>query len=207
MSIDELTFGSDGLLPVVIQDSESGRVLTLAYANREALERTLAERSTWLYSRSRRALWNKGATSGNTQRVVGVSADCDGDALLYRVEPAGPACHTGAASCFERSLAGDPEPPERPFERAVRHLETTIESRRTADPERSYVAKLLRGGVDRICKKIGEEATEVVIAAKNAAPEELKWESADLVFHLLVLLAERGVTLDDVGEELLRRAK
>jgi phosphoribosyl-ATP pyrophosphohydrolase/phosphoribosyl-AMP cyclohydrolase len=206
MSSDELTWGEDGLLPVVIQDAASGRVLTLAYANREALERTLAERSTWLYSRSRRALWKKGETSGNTQRVIGVSADCDGDALLYRVEPAGPACHTGATTCFERTLAGDP-PRERAFERAVRHLEMTIESRRSADPAQSYVAKLLHGGVDRICKKIGEEATEVVIAAKNAAPDELKWESADLLFHLLVLLAERGVTLDDVGEELLRRAK
>jgi phosphoribosyl-ATP pyrophosphohydrolase/phosphoribosyl-AMP cyclohydrolase len=206
MSIDELVWGADGLLPVVIQDATSGRVLTLAYANREALERTLAERSTWLYSRSRRALWNKGESSGNTQRVVGVSVDCDGDALLYSVEPAGPACHTGAATCFETALAGDP-PRERAFERAVRHLETTIESRRTADPAQSYVAKLLHDGVDRICKKIGEEATEVVIAAKNAAPDELAWESGDLVFHLLVLLAERGVTLDDVGEELLRRAK
>jgi phosphoribosyl-ATP pyrophosphohydrolase/phosphoribosyl-AMP cyclohydrolase len=206
MSSDELTWGEDGLLPVVIQDAASGRVLTLAYANREALERTLAERSTWLYSRSRRALWNKGETSGNTQRVIGVSVDCDGDALLYRVEPAGPACHTGAASCFERTLAGDP-PSERAFERAVRRLEATIESRRSADPAQSYTAKLLHGGVDRICKKVGEEATEVVIAAKNAAPDELKWESADLLFHLLVLLAERGVTLDDVGEELLRRAK
>jgi phosphoribosyl-ATP pyrophosphohydrolase/phosphoribosyl-AMP cyclohydrolase len=207
MSIDELAWGADGLLPVVIQDAGNGRVLTLAYANREALERTLAERSTWLYSRSRRALWNKGETSGNTQRVVGVSVDCDGDALLYRVEPAGPACHTGAGTCFESVLAGEPPPAERAFERAVRHLETTIENRRGADPAKSYVAKLLHDGVDRICKKIGEEATEVVIAAKNAAPDELKWESADLVFHLLVLLAERGVTLDDVGEELLRRAK
>lgn len=206
MSIDELAWGADGLLPVVIQDAASGRVLTLAYANREALERTLAERSTWLYSRSRRALWNKGETSGNTQRVVGVSVDCDGDALLYRVEPAGPACHTGAATCFERTLAGE-APRERAFERAVRHLEATIEKRRGGDPAKSYVAKLLGEGVDRICKKVGEEATEVVIAAKNAAPAELTWESGDLIFHLLVLLAERGVALDDVGEELLRRAK
>jgi phosphoribosyl-ATP pyrophosphohydrolase/phosphoribosyl-AMP cyclohydrolase len=206
MSIDELVWGPDGLLPVVIQDAASGRVLTLAYANREALERTLAERATWLYSRSRRALWKKGETSGNTQRVVGVDVDCDGDALLYRVEPAGPACHTGAVTCFETNLAGAP-PRERAFERAVRHLETTIENRRGADPAHSYVAKLLHGGVDRIAKKIGEEATEVVIAAKNAEPDELKWESADLVFHLLVLLAERGVALDDVGAELVRRAK
>lgn len=222
MSIDELEWGADGLLPVVIQDAATGRVLTLAYANRAALERTLAERTTWLYSRSRKALWRKGETSGNTQRVTGVDVDCDGDALLYRVEPAGPACHTGAATCFERTLAGDPpnvmpnspkdEPPAgtvepHTIERALRHLEATIERRRSADPAQSYVAMLLRDGVDRICKKIGEEATEVVIAAKNASKDELKWESADLLFHLQVLLAERGVSLDDVGEELLRRAK
>ncbi len=211
MSIDELEWGADGLLPVVIQDAASGRVLTLAYANREALERTLAERTTWLYSRSRKALWRKGETSGNTQRVAGVDVDCDGDALLYRVEPAGPACHTGAPTCFERTLAGEPPraayPEPGTIERALRHLEAVIERRRSADPAQSYVAKLLHDGVDRICKKIGEEATEVVIAAKNASKDELKWESADLLFHLQVLLAERGVALDDVGEELLRRAK
>jgi phosphoribosyl-ATP pyrophosphohydrolase/phosphoribosyl-AMP cyclohydrolase len=207
MTLDELAWPADGLLPVVVQDARSGAVLTLAYANREALERTLAERSTYLFSRSRKALWKKGETSGNTQSVVGVDYDCDADALLYRVIPSGPACHTGSASCFsERLLGGDP-PAQGAFERALAHLRTTIASRRGASPESSYTAKLLQGGVDAIVQKIGEEATEVVIAAKNGSRDELRWEAADLVYHLLVLLEERGVDLDEVGEELLRRAK
>ncbi|MGP6157614.1 MAG: bifunctional phosphoribosyl-AMP cyclohydrolase/phosphoribosyl-ATP diphosphatase HisIE [Vulcanimicrobiaceae bacterium] len=209
MSIDELAWGEDGLLPVVIQDAISGAVLTLAYANREALARTLAERATYLYSRSRAALWMKGETSGHVQQVVGVDYDCDADALLYRVIPTGPACHTGATSCFDEHLLGG----ERPvaaggaFEHAVEHLRTVIAARRDASPETSYTAKLLHGGVDRIGKKIGEEATEVVIAAKNGAPDEIAWEVADLLYHTLVLLEERGVPLDRVGQELLRRAK
>ena len=207
MTLDELAWPADGLLPVGVQDARSGAVLTLAYANREALERTLAERSTYLFSRSRKALWKKGETSGNTQSVVGVDYDCDADALLYRVIPSGPACHTGSASCFsERLLGGDP-PAQGAFERALAHLRTTIASRRGASPESSYTAKLLQGGVDAIVQKIGEEATEVVIAAKNGSRDELRWEAADLVYHLLVLLEERGVDLDEVGEELLRRAK
>jgi phosphoribosyl-ATP pyrophosphohydrolase/phosphoribosyl-AMP cyclohydrolase len=203
MSIDELTWGESGLLPVVVQDATSGAVLTLAYANREALARTLAEKTSWFFSRSRRALWRKGETSGNTQRVVGVAYDCDGDALLYRVEPAGPACHTGAPSCFSAELLAAPPS----FLGALAHLRTTIAERRHASPEASYTAKLLSGGVDLIGKKIGEEATEVVIAAKNGDPRELVWEVADLLYHTLVLLEERGVALDDVGAELLRRAK
>jgi len=208
MSIDDLAWGPDGLLPVVIQDAGSGTVLTLAYANREALARTIAERSTFLYSRSRAALWKKGETSGNTQEVVGVYYDCDADALLYRVIPSGPACHTGATSCFERgSLAGTPQQPAGDFAHAVSHLRETIAARRGASPETSYTARLLSEGVDRIGKKIGEEATEVVIAAKNGAPAEIAWEVADLFYHTLVLLEERGVALDEVGRELLRRAK
>ncbi len=223
MFIDELAWGPGGLLPVVIQDDATGAVLTLAYANRAALARTLAEKSTWLYSRSRRQLWHKGETSGNTQRVASVAFDCDADALLYRVQPAGPACHTGAPSCFTHALtAGDVRDVATPdtnvnahapseataatFERAVAHLRTTIAARRGASPETSYTAKLLHDGVDRIGKKIGEEATEVVIAAKNANPAEIAWEVADLLYHTLVLLEERDVSLDTVGAELLRRA-
>jgi phosphoribosyl-ATP pyrophosphohydrolase/phosphoribosyl-AMP cyclohydrolase len=213
MSIDELAWDERGLLPVVIQDAGSGAVLTLAYANREALERTLREGTTWLFSRSRNELWRKGATSGNTQTVVGVDFDCDADALLYRVVAHGPACHTGAASCFSRALlapvAGvETQPSLKPtFERAVAHLRATIAARRDASPETSYTAKLLHDGVDRIGKKIGEEATEVVIAAKNGDPLEIAWEVADLFYHTFVLLEERGVALDAVGAELLRRAK
>ena len=206
----DVRWGAEGLAPVVIADATSGAVLTLAYANREALERTLASGSTWLYSRSRNELWNKGATSGNTQRVVSVSLDCDGDALLYRVIPDGPACHTGATSCFTTTLPldGAERPPDGvAFASAVAALARTIASRKEHPIEGSYTAKLFAGGVDRIGKKIGEEATEVVIAAKNADRAELVWETADLLYHALVLLAERGVALDEVGAELSRRAK
>lgn len=209
-ALPEIRWGSDGLVPVVIADASDGAVLTLAYANREALDRTLATGSTWLWSRSRGELWNKGATSGNTQRVVSVSVDCDADALLYRVVPNGPACHTGAASCFATTVALDGaaiEPAGEAFARAVGALARTIETRKANPPAGSYTAKLFAGGVDRIAKKIGEEATEVVIAAKNDDRAELVWETADLLYHTLVLLAERGVALDEVGAELSRRAK
>jgi phosphoribosyl-ATP pyrophosphohydrolase/phosphoribosyl-AMP cyclohydrolase len=207
MTLDGLAWGESGLLPVAIVDDRTGETLTLAYANREALERTVATRSTYLYSRSRGELWHKGATSGNTQTVVSIVADCDGDALVYRVIPHGPACHTGSTSCFTNELLA-PESAARAgaIECALRHLRATIRDRRTSDPEGSYTARLLRDGVDRIGKKIGEEATEVVIAAKNDDPSELVWESADLIYHLLVLLEARGVDVDAVGEELLRRA-
>jgi phosphoribosyl-ATP pyrophosphohydrolase/phosphoribosyl-AMP cyclohydrolase len=208
--LPEIRWPADGLVPVVIADATTGAVLTLAYANREALEKTLATRSTWLWSRSRNELWHKGATSGNTQRVVSVSVDCDSDALLYRVIPAGPACHTGAASCFITTvpLEGAEHAPEgATFVSAVSALARTIQSRKANPVEGSYTAKLFAGGVDHIGKKIGEEATEVVIAAKNADRGELVWETADLLYHALVLLAERGVSLDEVGAELSRRAK
>jgi len=206
MDIDGLKWGADGLLPVVIADARAGTVLTLAWADRDALEKTVASQQTHLYSRSRAALWRKGETSGHTQRVVEVSADCDGDALLYRVVPSGPACHTGRDTCFHNLLfSGDTTAGA--FVRALEYLEATFERRKTASPEGSYVAKLYAGGVDAIGKKIGEEATEVVIAAKNADEEELVWESSDLIFHLLVLLAHRGIALDRVGAHLLSRAK
>ena len=212
MPIAELAWGARGLLPVVVQDAETGAVLTLAYANREALERTLRERTTWLFSRSRDELWHKGATSGHTQDVVAVAYDCDADALLYRVVPHGPACHTGAFTCFSNPLVTDDER-SRPvpqgagtFDRAIAGLRATIAARRDASSDSSYTATLLHAGVDRIGKKIGEEATEVVIAAKNGDPAEIAWEVADLFYHTLVLLEERGVSLDDVGAELLRRA-
>lgn len=212
--MEAIKWNADGLVPVVIADARTNAVLTLAYANREALEKTIAERSTYLYSRSRAKLWHKGEESGNTQEVVEVAYDCDGDAVLYRVIPTGPACHTGARSCFHNVIlrqaqddkAAAHNDAER-FTQAVNHLERVLEERKTAPPESSYVAALYRGGVDKIGKKIGEEATEVVIAAKNASHDELVWEAADLVFHLLVLLKSANVPLDDVGGELLRRAK
>lgn len=205
-----LNWPADGLLPVVIVDDRTGTVLTLAYANREALERTLATRSTWLFSRSRQALWNKGATSGNTQSVVGIAVDCDADALIYRVVPNGPACHTGAPSCFD-AIAGDVAADDAAtagsdFASAVCALAATIAQRKRTPTQGSYTTKLFAGGVDRIGKKIGEEATEVVIAAKNEDRAELIWETADLLYHTLVLLAAREIGLDEVGAELARRA-
>jgi phosphoribosyl-ATP pyrophosphohydrolase/phosphoribosyl-AMP cyclohydrolase len=207
--LSTVKWNADGLAPVIITDAQTDAVLTLAYANREALEKTLATQSTWLYSRSRSELWNKGATSGNTQRVVAVAIDCDSDALLYRVIPDGPACHTGAPSCFSEvvALPGSETPATGAnFASAMIALAHTIAERKINPPEGSYTAKLFAGGVDRIGKKIGEEATEVVIAAKNDDTNELVWEASDLLYHTLVMLAERDVSLDRIGDELARRA-
>jgi phosphoribosyl-ATP pyrophosphohydrolase/phosphoribosyl-AMP cyclohydrolase len=205
-----ISWGPDGLVPVVIVDDRTEAVLTLAYADREALERTLATHSTWLFSRSRRELWHKGATSGNTQRVVAVATDCDADALIYRVIPNGPACHTGSASCFDVAVPLDDSAASdrraRRFATVLDDLAATIAARKREPLPGSYTATLFAGGVDRIGKKIGEEATEVVIAAKNANRGELIWETADLLYHLLVMLAEREIALDEVGAELTRRA-
>jgi len=203
-----IAFGPDGLVPVIILDHASGDVLTLAYANAEALEKTRATKSTWLYSRSRKALWKKGETSGHTQQVVSIATDCDNDAVIYRVIPNGPACHTGARSCFSTPVALDTHAAPLPsrFPVAMERLAATIHARRDANPDTSYTAKLLAGGVDRIGKKIGEEATEVVIAAKNDDVSELVWETSDLLYHLLVMMESRGVSLDTVGAELARRA-
>lgn len=208
MNLDDLKFAADGLIPVAIVDVRTSELLTIAYANREAIEKTIATGATHLWSRSRQRLWRKGEESGNTQQVVRIIADCDGDALTYQVIPAGPACHTGAESCFHNTLFSTADADSAgAFNRAVDYLQRTISSRRDADPEKSYVARLLHGGVDRIGKKIGEEATELVIAAKNGARKEIVWEAADLVFHTLVLLANEGVSLDEVGLEFRRRAR
>jgi phosphoribosyl-ATP pyrophosphohydrolase/phosphoribosyl-AMP cyclohydrolase len=208
MKLDDLKFDAAGLLPVCIVDAHTSKLLTLAYANREAIEKTIATKQTHLWSRSRQRLWRKGEESGNTQDVIEVVADCDGDALMYRVKAHGPACHTGEDSCFHDSVFTVPgEENAGAFVRAIDHLERTIASRRGADTSQSYVAKLFDGGVDRIGKKIGEEATELVIAAKNRDHKEIVWEAADLIFHTLVLLAEEGVTLDEIGGEFQRRAR
>ena len=207
IDVDGLTFNQAGLLPVVIADASSGAVLTLAWADRQAIRRTIESRETHLFSRSRNAPWRKGESSGHTQRVVEVLADCDGDAVLYRVEPHGPACHTGATSCFHRPLASLQEPDPAALALALTHLQRVAHSRKAEAPEGSYIAQLFAGGVDRIGKKIGEEATEVVIAAKNPNDDELVWEAADLLFHLVVMLEARDIPLARVGEHLLSRAK
>ncbi|MCY8016641.1 bifunctional phosphoribosyl-AMP cyclohydrolase/phosphoribosyl-ATP diphosphatase HisIE [Bacillus haynesii] len=193
---DELTFNEAGLIPAIVQDAASKEVLTLAYMNKESFEKTLETKETWFFSRSREELWHKGATSGNIQRVKDIRLDCDQDALIVLVEPAGPACHTGSYSCFSpgehiRQTYGGR------FD-IINELETVIAKRQAEMPEGAYTTYLFREGVDKILKKVGEEAAEVIIAAKNRDPEELKWEAADLLYHLLVLLREQSLPLDDV---------
>lgn len=201
MDLDAVRFDERGLVPVVVQDARTGEVLTLAYANREALEETLRTRQSTFYSRSRQALWRKGETSGHTQEVVEVLLDCDGDAVVYRVIPKGPACHTGERSCFHRPLL--PGEPDLGF--VLGQVYATIQERLKTLPEGSYVARLHREGLDRILKKIGEEAGEVIIAAKNGSQEEVRWEAADLLFHLLLVLAELGLEPEDLARTLWAR--
>lgn len=192
-------FGPDGLVPVVVQDAASGRVLTHAWMNRESLTRTLATGQTWFWSRSRQELWNKGATSGNTQRVRGLLLDCDGDTILALVDQTGVACHTGADACFFDRLAGEAA---QPFTSLAALEHTVTERAAAADPESSYTARLLAKGIDTVCKKVGEEATEVVLAAKGEEHEQVVYESADLLYHLTVLWQAAGVRLGEVAAEL-----
>ena len=204
MQRDNLRWDSNGLLPVVIQHAATGEVLTLAYANRDALDETLRTNETVLYSRSRQALWKKGQTSGNTQAVESVSYDCDADALLYRVFPKGPACHTGRETCFHNALGGGRS--SGAFVSAIGSLVRTLTERKSGAPQGSYVAALYAAGLDAICQKVGEESVEVIIAAKNGSRREIVGEASDLLFHLLVLLAHLDVDTDEIGAELLRRS-
>lgn len=202
MTIDHVRFDAQGLVPAIVQDADSGRVLTMAYMNRDALERTLSDGQTWLWSRSRAQLWHKGATSGHTQNVRGVLVDCDADAVLVLVEPAGPACHTGARTCFFTQLSGTLD---EPFA-ALADLARTVAARAAdGDPASSYTASLLARGIDTVCKKVGEEATEVVLAAKGAERDQVIYESADLLYHLTVLWEATGVRPYEVATELARR--
>jgi phosphoribosyl-ATP pyrophosphohydrolase/phosphoribosyl-AMP cyclohydrolase len=235
-------FGENGLVPGVVQDAQDGTVLMVGYVNAEALAKTLATGDVWFWSRSRRALWHKGETSGNYLRLVEVRLDCDGDALLFRARPEGPTCHTGDRSCFSRTIpgshgsatallpapindegcrdpqAGTPRAPGNASLSAQSHPEPapdgvavldalfhTIEQRRAQPDPGSYTNHLLSQGVDRIGRKIGEEAAEVIIAAKNGLAPELAGEVADLFYHSLVLLAASGVSLDDVCAVLAAR--
>jgi phosphoribosyl-AMP cyclohydrolase / phosphoribosyl-ATP pyrophosphohydrolase len=200
-----LQFDEKGLIPAIVQHARSGEVLMLGYMNEEALRRTIESGSVTFWSRSRQALWRKGETSGNLLRLVELRQDCDGDALLVLAEPAGPTCHTGEPSCFHTALDGSPAAARVPSGAVLTQLSDLIARRATERPEGSYTVKLLDGGVDRIGKKIGEEAAEVIIAAKNNAPSELTWEVADLLYHSLVLLVQQGVSLDAIWGELRRR--
>ncbi len=204
MNLDAVRFDADGLVPVVVQDARTGQVLTLAYANREALEKTLQTRQSTFWSRSRNELWVKGQTSGHTQEVLEVTLDCDQDAVLYKVIPQGPACHTGAESCFHHTLTASADPP---LGEVLERVFLTIQHRINTLPEGSYVARLHQAGLDRVLKKIGEEAGEVIIAAKNQDRQELTWEASDLLFHLLLTLAEQGITPTDLAHTLWSRHK
>ena len=206
MNPDQLTFGTDGLIPAVVQDDRSGKILMVGFANREALERTLQTGHAWFFSRSRQRLWEKGETSGNYLDLKALRVDCDADALIYLCEPHGPTCHTGQPSCFFNTL-NDVPAGETSAEAAATLFATIKDRQAQADPGSSYVARLLHQGVDRIAKKIGEEATEVVIAAKNANRDELAHEIADLWFHTYVLLAQQGMAPEDVWAELRARRK
>lgn len=198
-------FDRHALVPAIVQDARNGRVLMLGYMNEESFARTVADREAWFWSRSRRRLWRKGETSGNVLRVRDVRLDCDGDTILVLADPAGPTCHTGATSCFTaEGLAGD-EGPTR-FEGSDELFEV-IRRRLTERPEGSYVAKLATGGVERMAKKVGEEATEVVIAAMKGDRDELTREMADLWFHTYLVLAEAGLTPEDVWAELAKRRR
>ncbi|WP_156735841.1 bifunctional phosphoribosyl-AMP cyclohydrolase/phosphoribosyl-ATP diphosphatase HisIE [Bacillus velezensis] len=197
---DELRFDEAGLIPAIVQDAASKEVLTLAYMNRESYEKTIDTKETWFYSRSRRELWHKGATSGDTQKVKAIRYDCDQDALVVLAEPSGPACHKGSYSCFSTEKADAQD-----RFGILNELESVIAKRQAEMPDGAYTTYLFREGVDKILKKVGEEAAEVIIAAKNRDHEELKWEAADLLYHLLVLLREQSLPLDDVLDVLAKR--
>lgn len=197
----ELKFDEQGLIPVIVQDAQTNQVLTLAYMNQESLELTLKDRLMTFYSRSRQELWRKGETSGNYQHLVSLTADCDQDALVAKVTKDGPACHTGSESCFTEKLFGESE------EEKVQltDLYQLIKDRKTAPKEGSYTSYLFEKGLEKILKKIGEESTEVVIGAMKNDRQETVFEAADLTYHMLVLLVEMGISVEEVQQELAKR--
>jgi phosphoribosyl-ATP pyrophosphohydrolase/phosphoribosyl-AMP cyclohydrolase len=217
--IEDVKFFDQGLIPAVVQDARTLEVLTLAYMNEESLKRTIQTQQTWFWSRSRKELWHKGQTSGNTQRVVELILDCDQDAIVVLVEPAGPACHTGQQTCFHNALESEGQyshsgqPPQTEgcapvadLGRLLNQLYVLIQSRRRERPEGSYTTYLFDEGLDKILKKLGEESAETIIAAKNDDNTGLIAEVSDLIYHLLVLLVERGVSLDEIRLELAQRS-
>lgn len=198
----EPDFDRHALIPAIVQDADTRRVLMLGYMNKESYARTLAEGEVWFWSRSRERLWRKGETSGNVLRVREVRVDCDADTVLVLADPAGPTCHTGSTSCFPESTVDAPTTAD-----ASAELFGVIRRRLDERPEGSYVARLAAGGRPRIAQKVGEEATEVVIAAVQDDPDELVREMADLWFHSYLLLADAGLTPEDVWAELERRRR
>ena len=201
ITIDELKFDENGLIPAIVVDATTKEVLTLAYMNEESLAITLEKGCTCFWSRSRKELWLKGETSGNYQHVVSITADCDKDALVVKVDKDGPACHTGAESCFFNPVYIS----EERAEFSLRGLYQTLLGRKKDRPQGSYTTYLFEKGLDKILKKIGEECTEVIIAGKAEDKKETVYEIADLAYHVLVLMAQNGITVDDVQKELASR--
>ncbi|MCW2278014.1 bifunctional phosphoribosyl-AMP cyclohydrolase/phosphoribosyl-ATP diphosphatase HisIE [Heliophilum fasciatum] len=218
LAIDSLQFGAHGLIPAVVQDHQTGRVLMVAYMNRESLEKTVATGQMHYYSRSRKALWHKGETSGHYQHVKAVEVDCDQDTLLFQVEQIGAACHEGSRSCFRApgataepfAVEATPAPAQagntgRAIGAILGHLSDVIASRQQEMPEGSYTTYLFTKGQDKILKKVGEEAAETIIGSKNNNAQEIVYEASDLIYHLLVLLRYHGIELDAIAAELEKR--
>ena len=201
VNIEDLKFDEKGLIPAVVVDAESKNVLTVAYMNRESLQISINEGRTCFWSRSRQELWRKGETSGNVQHIVSITADCDRDALVVEVEKEGPACHLGTDSCFAYPVYENPE--RRPF--SMDGLMELLEGRKAEKKEGSYTTYLFEKGLDKILKKIGEESTEVIIAAKAEDKKETIYEIADLAYHVMVLMVQAGISLEDVKKELAGR--
>ena len=201
INIDELKFDEKGLIPAVVVDAVSKKVLTLAYMNRESLEISMEKELTCFWSRSRQELWLKGETSGNYQHIVSITADCDQDALVVMVEPDGPACHTGEITCFHNPVYQSKTRQEFSYE----GLYALLEGRKKELPEGSYTTYLFQKGLDKILKKVGEECTEVIIAAKAEDRAETVYEIADLAYHVMVLMTQQGITLEEIHRELASR--
>ena len=201
LNIDELKFDEKGLIPAIVVDSVTKRVLTLAYMNKESLAISMEKELTCFWSRSRSELWLKGETSGNYQHIVSITADCDKDALVVVVEPDGPACHLGTESCFENPVFQS----ENRHEFSYQGLMNLIEGRKTEKKEGSYTTYLFEKGLDKILKKVGEECTEVIIAAKDDDKKETIYEVADLAYHVMVMMIQMGISLEDIHKELASR--
>ena len=200
-TIEGLKFDAQGLIPAVVQDAKTGQVLTLAYMNKESLAKSIATGETWFWSRSRQELWHKGETSGNYQHIVAITADCDRDALVVQVEPDGPACHTGAVSCFHNPVCFSED--RKLF--SLQILMDLIRDRKTNPQEGSYTTYLFNKGLDKILKKVGEECTEVIIAGKAQDHAETVYEISDLVYHVMVLMIESGISIEEIHDELASR--
>lgn len=201
ITVDNLKFDANGLIPAVVQDYYTKQVLTVAYMNKESLRISMEEGMTCFFSRSRQELWRKGETSGNRQHIVSIKADCDSDALVVEVVKDGPACHTGAESCFNDTLFTSEERKEFSFD----SLYKLIEGRKTEKKEGSYTTYLFDKGIDKILKKVGEECTEVVIAGKAEDKEETVYEISDLAYHVMVLMVQMGISINDIVDELAKR--